>query len=605
MQTIDEIFDSMPDVAADAGYEYLVIDPDTRRINVPESERIFGVVSDEVAVRKYFLAPRYVGDGLDLKGMFLTVYFRNAQGIEDGYLVDDVRVYPANQQYVVFSWLLWPKVTQYNGKVQFAVCADLPNTATLRRPDWNTTIAEGEVLEGMDPDLGDLETGTSDVLAQLRQTVTEETQYVENFCFTERVKLAEAAEEATAEAKEQIEAKAEAMLATIPADYTTLANKSNEHANAVNGTLFGQIVRADDVSPVEHFPAVTVRSLNLFPCLASGESVTVAGVTFTYAADGRVSLQGTATDNYNHAVGTIHLPAGEYRLCDFKTGVFPDDGDAAVQACVQVYCESNGKAIATYNGISGTNNSGQKSILPAGVYHCRIRVVKGHNYNGCTLAPVLTKGTKTITEYIPHVMDLEAVTVKRHGKNLFIPAQTTVNGVTLSRYSNYFVLNGTATESGNFVVAIGYLPAGMYTLSANNPAHNNVDYSLVDVFCDSPYSIIAVRDAAKNGVSTAELAEGSNYMCRVRIEKGKTYNNFVIKPQLEVGDTATAYEPYQEPVTAMPDAAGTITGLPSLAPSMHLQTDTPNTTVECVYNRDSNAVYAELLAKIAALSGTT
>lgn len=598
--TLDEIFDSMTDAAADAGYEYLVIDPDSRQIKVPEAEKIFGVVSDENAVRKYFLAPRYVGDNLDLAGMFLTVYFRNAAGEEDGYLVNDVQVVQGAAEYVTFSWELRPKVTAYMGTVQFSVCADLPNTGTHRRPDWNTTTAQGEVLEGLHPDAGDVEEGTSDVVAQLREMVTAQTAAVEATGAAQIDAVEAAGAAATATAQAQIEAKGAATLATIPEDYTNLANKTNEQANAIKGHLFGQIVRADDVSPVEHYPAITIRSRNMFPCMAAGTSTIQVGVTLTYNDDGSVTMKGTATDNINFVVGTINLPAGDmYRLCDFAAGAFPADN----QARVQVYSESAGKAIATYNESAGDFIAGENSSFTKGPHQCRIRIEKGHTYD-CTLRPVLLKD-ETPTEYIPYVMDLAAVTVKRHGKNLFAVSLGTINGVTLSKYGDYFVLNGTATESGNFVANIGYLPAGKYTLSANNPAHNNVDYSLVDVFCSDPYSIIAVRDTAKNGVSTAELAEGYNYMCRVRIEKGKTYNYFVIKPQLEQGTVATAYEPHQEPVTAMPDAAGTVTGLPSVAPSMHLQTDTPNTTVECEYNRDSNAVYAELLAKIAALSGTT
>lgn len=50
---------------------------------------------------------------------------------------------------------------------------------------------------------------------------------------------------------------------------------------------------------------------------------------------------------------------------------------------------------------------------------------------------------------------------------------------------------------------------------------------------------------------------------------------------------------------------GRVAGLPSLAPTMTLLADTAGVTIECTYNRDTNAVVAEILAKIAALSGTT
>jgi hypothetical protein len=72
--------------------------------------------------------------------------------------------------------------------------------------------------------------------------------------------------------------------------------------------------------------------------------------------------------------------------------------------------------------------------------------------------------------------------------------------------------------------------------------------------------------------------------------------------QIEQGETATAFEPSRV-VTALPDESGVVPDLPSAAPTMTLLTDTAGVTIECTYNRDSNAVLAEILEKIAALGG--
>lgn len=301
MATIDEILDAMPEEDTTTGRDYLVIDPVARTITVPDSEKVFGVEGDEDAARKYFICPRYVGDNLDLASMFLTVYFRTATDYEDGYLVNDVAV---NGEYVTFSWLLSSSITERKGTVQFSVCADLPNTPTKRRPDWNTTTASGEVLEGQHPDLGDVAAETSDVVTQLRAEIAASTAAVEATGAAQVDVVEAAGAAATAAAQEQIEAKGVATLATIPADYTTLANKTNEQANAIKGHLAGEIVQAADVSPVEHFLGVKVRGKNLFntgmfvPAEDQTESIYVSAVE-----PGAITLYCSAEHNGYYSTG--------------------------------------------------------------------------------------------------------------------------------------------------------------------------------------------------------------------------------------------------------------------------------------------------------------
>lgn len=594
MATIDEIFDAMA-TEEEAAIEYFDINSDTRQITVPESERIFGVESDSVAERKHFRCPRYVGDDLDLAAMFLTVNFRNANGEEDSYLVDDVQTVG---EFITFSWELWPKVTRYKGAVQFAVCADLPNRGGVKSPDWNTTLATGEVLEGLDPDRTNVEADTSDVVTQLRAEVVAQTAAVEATGAEQINAVEAAAAAATTAAQDQVAAKAAEALATIPDDYSAMAAKVNEFANAIKGRLSGAIVRADDVSPVEHFPVVRVRSKNLFTCLEAGKSVTMAGVTFTCNDDGSITLQGTATDNSNFSTGEVYLEGGIYGLCDFAEGVFPNDN----QARVQVYSITTGLSIATRNDSESDFVAGLGSTLTAAWHQCRIRVEAGHTYD-CKLYPTLFKDEQP-TEYVPHVADLTAVKVRQTGKNLFKVVPNTINGVTLSQQGDYFVLNGTATASNNFVVLIGKLPPGEYTLSANNPSNNGLEWSLIDVFSSSPYCILSVKDNANNGRATGRLDADADYLCRIRIENGKTYNNFIIKPQLELGSVATEYEAHKAVTEFTPLEDGSVPGVTSLAPTMSLLTDTAGVTITAEYNRDTNQVVQKLIAAITAMGGT-
>ena len=120
------------------------INPENRTITVPESERIFGVSHDGNTERKHFRCPKIVGDNIDLSTMHLYINYQNANGQKYPYLVEDVQT---DGGYITFSWLIGPDVVAYKGQVKFIVCAKKGDRAI---PEWNTTLAEGTVLEGLE-----------------------------------------------------------------------------------------------------------------------------------------------------------------------------------------------------------------------------------------------------------------------------------------------------------------------------------------------------------------------------------------------------------------------------------------------------------------------
>ena len=131
------------------------------------------------------------------------------------------------------------------------------------------------------------------------------------------------------------------------------------------------------------------------------------------------------------------------------------------------------------------------------------------------------------------------------GKNL-IPSipEKAFNGVTLSKVDDYYVLNGTCTESTNYVPFSIIIPAGTYTISANNPVTNNTDTAIIQLYNPGLEEMIAAWDSKISATATKTMT-GSSYQFRIRVQKGITYDNFIIKPQLEIGNTATEYEPYK------------------------------------------------------------
>lgn len=127
------------------------IDADTRTMIIPETERIFGVMSDEKGERKYFRCKRFVGNGIDLSKLDLRVIYQNASGLESGrdkYIVTDLAT--DGEDYVTFSWELSRKVTAYKGVISFIVCAIKTGTDGIITNEWNTTLANGIVLDGLE-----------------------------------------------------------------------------------------------------------------------------------------------------------------------------------------------------------------------------------------------------------------------------------------------------------------------------------------------------------------------------------------------------------------------------------------------------------------------
>ena len=122
--------------------DIFTVNTESRTITVPDTEKIFGVFNDGNTERKHFRCPKIVGDNIDLSAMHLYINYQNANGQKYPYLVEDVQT---DGDYITFSWLIGPDVVAYKGQVKFILCAK-KDTAL----EWNTTLAEGVVLEGLE-----------------------------------------------------------------------------------------------------------------------------------------------------------------------------------------------------------------------------------------------------------------------------------------------------------------------------------------------------------------------------------------------------------------------------------------------------------------------
>lgn len=142
----------------------------------------------------------------------------------------------------------------------------------------------------------------------------------------------------------------------------------------------------------------------------------------------------------------------------------------------------------------------------------------------------------TATDYEPY----QGSYVGDKTKNLlpypYNQSTNTTNGVTFTDNGDGTILiNGTATANAVYYIKDNNYPiilekGKQYTLSGGKAP--NIILCLQD---------ITYKQSVWNGTFTAEYEK---YYAFIRVTEGVTANNFILKPQLEEGETASTYEPY-------------------------------------------------------------
>ena len=181
-----------------------------------------------------------------------------------------------------------------------------------------------------------------------------------------------------------------------------------------------------------------------------------------------------------------------------------------------------------------------------------------------TLKPLICKNNVTPIAWTPYsnicpITGHTETNVTRTGKNLIPKLQSVVkyNGITFAPNPDGSIsISGTATGNAfcNIVTSDYLLKAGTYTLSGGQS--NNV---LVFVRYNNTAGTAFLQStgAKQTSVTDVDITVGIG----IRIASGTTIDT-ILYPQLELGSTATDYEPYQGetyPIT-FPTEAGTVYG---------------------------------------------
>ena len=296
----------------------------------------------------------------------------------------------------------------------------------------------------------------------------------------------------------------------------------------------GNPVQIDGLQGGVPFSEIAVSGKNLIPYPYVSTTKTINGITFTDNGDGTITVNGTAVydaaydlSNFTYKKGIDYILSGcpnggsnsTYKLKGFKDGVKDDIGNATL--------------IRVENDVTAT---------------LCILVYKGYTVENLVFRPQLELGD-TATAYEPPITGRE-LTVNVSGKNLmkypYYNTTQTQNGVTFTDNGDGSItVNGTATATAYFSLSSNKaLPTGKYVLGKS--MDNILLY--VDKYLDNAFyqrlanSTETIKELIFN--VSEEDAQKYTYKFGIQINKGNTEDNVTIYPQLELGSTATAYEPY-------------------------------------------------------------
>lgn len=254
----------------------------------------------------------------------------------------------------------------------------------------------------------------------------------------------------------------------------------------------------------------------------------------------------------NNVIITDTIPAGTYR--------FSFDYVASVGYNLKLD-SSSGSTIAQGSTSTGSGRSGVSFTLssPAKIY-LNGYVISGTGGFADNTSKYQIESGSTATDYEPYIPNspspdypqaVNTVTgrqdIQSCGKNVlpYLITTQTKNNITLTNNGDgTYTLNtnGSASANTEFVANIPGELNGTYSLSINNATVNsNVSFRLRN----SSNSDLAVVTAnvANRTLENRSIVNGTKQV--IRVASGTTLTNYVLKPQIEKGTTATSFEAYQ------------------------------------------------------------
>jgi hypothetical protein len=270
---------------------------------------------------------------------------------------------------------------------------------------------------------------------------------------TESKTVLKAFDELTADKLAELQTNAktviDALIATIPEDYTKLTAKVNGSANAIKGRLSGAVVSADDVSPVEHLLNVNVHGKNL--CVLTNaitypSKLSYDEATQTFTIKGSALIQHIRTFDKPFPVGTkvavtLQIESGQLTGALSLGGYHLDtDGTKNWQGHITVD-----------SGVDLTGKTYTKTFTSTDTITDIVLFVDGAaTINTPIVMKVQFELGNTATEYTPYV-DPSTTTISAGGETYTPNADGTVTGI-----SSTVLADGISANTEGMIVECEY-----------------------------------------------------------------------------------------------------------------------------------------------------
>ena len=369
-------------------------------------------------------------------------------------------------------------------------------------------------------------------------------------------------------------------------------------------TISGAVISVNDVSPIEHNLRVKLTSKNLFDADTVLPALTNENFPdwhWTKQEDGSFYL-----GNIGTLVGCIWFEntTGYNGQFSFSITTKANNGTGELNTLNIIFTYTDGSKerlgmrdmldYTTYTFVTNANKT---------LSH----IYQTYNDIASTYIKDIMIAYGTDTTYAPYMTDFEGIEVKQIGKNLI-----TLNYQQMAQSSDTFSIvtndDGTITVNGTGMSS-HFLGSNEYYKPA---LKHGVTYRMSGI--SSNYGAIIIKAKASDGTakyfnSIYSFVWDNDYTfvsIYILFVSGITLDNYLIKPQLEVGEVATEYETptnRDNIVTANANADGTVEGLTSLSPNMTLYTDNDGAIVNCQYYRDIDLYIDNLITDIALTGG--
>lgn len=359
------------------------------------------------------------------------------------------------------------------------------------------------------------------------------------------------------------------------------------YANSLKGKALDSIVRADDLSPIEHPVKVGLSSKNLLPYPYSNTTMTTDGITFTDNGDGTITINGTSVTGARFKFSNVmKLPKGNYVL---SGGI--KDAYVVLRTLKNQSLQSD--TITPTPNFTITDDEDIKDIY--------IYIGANKTFSNVIIKPQIEAGT-TATAYTPYVSDTQAVTVTSCGKNV-IDVDKGLNDCFVKDGDVYTIERQSSIRWSLKIPC--HIPAHCkFSLSAKLVEYTGTHDAWLGYQLDMKDGTSLTMGHVTGYNSMTSYVDSDVTSIMLYIEGTNAVGTYVKfkNLQIEIGDTATAYEPYKEGKTVITTISDGAT-LQSIAPYMTVSTDTSGVQIEADYNKDINVVIGALTNAIISLGG--